>query len=105
MEAARANLATVGATNATVVEGALSAGAKAHGPFDVIVLEGAVDAVPEPLLKQLAEGGRLVVLLKRGAAAVAHIFVRSGDDVASRAEFNTTLPTLQVAKPVSEFVF
>ena len=103
--AARANLATVGATNATVVEGALSAGAKAHGPFDVIVLEGAVDAVPEPLLKQLAEGGRLVVLLKRGAAAVAHIFVRSGDDVASRAEFNTTLPTLQVAKPVSEFVF
>ena len=76
-------------------------------PFDVIVLEGAVDKVPAALLGQLAEGGRLVALQRQGATAVAHIYMRrSGrDDVASRAEFNTTLPPLPTAKRPSEFVF
>lgn len=103
--AARANLAALDLGNATVVEGALEAGAKAQGPYDVILVEGAVDAVPESLLSQLADGGRLVALQRQGTAAAAHIYVRSGGDVASRTEFNTTLPPLPVDKPMSEFVF
>ena len=102
---ARAQLAALGLGNVEVVEAPADAGARDRGPFDVIVLEGAVNDVPAPLLAQLADGGRLVALLRRGASAVAHLYVRSGDDVAGRPQFNTTLPPLPMAPRPSEFVF
>lgn len=103
--AARANLLVAGIDNVSVVEGPLEAGAGPHGPFDVILVEGALESIAEALLQQLADGGRLVALLREGSAASAHIYVRSGQDVAGRAEFNTTLPALPAVKSVSEFVF
>jgi protein-L-isoaspartate(D-aspartate) O-methyltransferase len=103
--AARQHLMALGFDNARVLDGPLAGGAPADGPFDVIIIEGAVEAVGEPLFAQLAEGGRLVAIIKRDAAAVAHLFVKSGRDVASRAEFNTTLPVLPAAKGPAEFVF
>ena len=102
---ARANLATLQLHGVTVVEGPIAAGAAHHGPFDVILLEGAVDEAPRHLFAQLAENGRLVVLQKQGAAAVAHLYVKSGTDVASRVEFNTTLPPLYATKAAPAFVF
>jgi protein-L-isoaspartate(D-aspartate) O-methyltransferase len=41
------------------VVGPLEAGAADHGPFDVIVIDGAVEEVPSALIDQLAPGGRL----------------------------------------------
>jgi protein-L-isoaspartate(D-aspartate) O-methyltransferase len=102
--AARANVAAIGLDNVRVIEAPVEAGAKADGPFDVIVLEGAVEEVPEALFEQLADGGRLVALVQRGAAA-AHIYVRSGSDIAGRPAFNTSLPPLPTAKRPSPFVF
>lgn len=48
------------ATGGDVFEGALSAGAASDAPYDVIVIDGAVEEVSAALLDQLAEGGRLV---------------------------------------------
>lgn len=73
--------------------------------FDVIVLEGTVDNVPQGLFKLLRDGGRLVAMMRRGPTAVAHVFVKSGDTVNSRAEFNTSLPPLTAVTPADEFVF
>src|SRR3569623_2321298 len=101
--AARSNLAAF--DNVTVMEGALDAGVQSEAPFDVILLEGAVDSVPKGHLDQLADGGRLVVLVRQGAAAAAHLFVRSGRDVAGRVEFNTNLPALPAGNRPAEFVF
>jgi protein-L-isoaspartate(D-aspartate) O-methyltransferase len=102
---ATANLAALGLGNATVTNAPLEAGAAGQGPFDVIVVEGAVEDVPPALFAELAEGGRLVALLRRGPAGVAHIFIKSGSEFASRAEFNTSIPPLATAKPAPEFVF
>jgi len=102
---ARTQLGALGLANVTVADAAPEAGANAHGPFDVIVLEGAVNEVPQALLDQLADGGRLVALVRRDAAAAAHIYVRSGNDVAGRPAFNATLPPLATAPRPSEFVF
>lgn len=101
---AKANLEALGVPNATIVEASLEQGAPGHGPFDAIVVEGVVDAVPEALYAQLADGGRLVVLIRRGATSVANVFVKSGEDVAGRPEFNASLPPL--ADPdIDEFIF
>ena len=53
--------------NVEVVTGALPDGWPAGAPYDVILVNGAAEVVPERLLRQLAEGGRLVVVVGPGA--------------------------------------
>lgn len=103
VELAAANLSSLGIANAKVVEGSHDSAPK--GSFDVIVLEGAVTSVPEPFFASLAEGGRLVALLQTGVTAVAHLFVKTGKTVTSRAEFNANLPPLEAPRPREDFVF
>ena len=51
----------------TMVEGALDAGHKAGAPYDIILIDGAVEFIPDALIKQLGEGGRLgAALIERG---------------------------------------
>ena len=94
-----------GATNVTVVQGGLTEGVKARAPFDAIFIEGAVEAVPEQLLAQLAEGGRLVAILNSGAQGRAHLFVREKGRVGSRADFDAAVPVLGGFRKVVGFVF
>lgn len=102
---AKKALSAAGVGNAEiVVSGFDDVEAHAHG-FDVIVLEGTVDEVPRGLFKLLRDGGRLVAMIRRGPTAVANVFVRTGDSVNSRAEFNTSLPPLTAVKKTDEFVF
>lgn len=104
-KAASGNLASLGVANASIVENDLDKGAPEQGPYDAIVLEGAVAEVPEAILHQLKEGGRLVALIRTGATAVASVYVRVGEEFAPRTEFNTTLPPLQRTSPPDTFVF
>jgi protein-L-isoaspartate(D-aspartate) O-methyltransferase len=75
------------------------------GPYDAIILEGAVRAVPSGLLAQLKPKGRLVALIAvPGKVPVVHLYARSGDHVAASAAFDGRLPPLmQAADP--GFVF
>ncbi|QBM75907.1 protein-L-isoaspartate O-methyltransferase [Sphingomonas sp. AAP5] len=58
--AAAARTALADATNVTVVEGPLEAGHAAGAPYDVLVIDGAVEAVSDVLVAQVAIGGRVV---------------------------------------------
>ncbi|WP_010187003.1 protein-L-isoaspartate O-methyltransferase family protein [Sphingomonas sp. PAMC 26605] len=58
--AAAARTALAGVTNVTVIEGPLEAGHEAGAPYDVLVIDGAVEAVSDALIAQLAIGGRAV---------------------------------------------
>lgn len=50
-----------------VVKGKLEAGHKAGAPYDQILIDGAVEEVPDAIVDQLAEGGRLgTALTDRG---------------------------------------
>ncbi len=57
---ARTNLAELGVTNATVVDGALAGGWPQGAPYDVLFFDGAVEQVPPALLGQLKDGGRVI---------------------------------------------
>ena len=105
--AARANLASLGIDNITVIEAPLEEGARAHAPFDVILIEGAVAEVPQALFAQLAdEEGRLVALIDCGGhLGVAHLYGRVGRDVAGRAVFDTNIPDLPTPAGPTAFVF
>lgn len=54
-------LATLGYTEVRCLEGDGYYGWEEHAPFDAIVVTAAPDHLPQPLVSQLAEGGRLVV--------------------------------------------
>ena len=100
---ASANLAALGLTNASVIAGDIARLGKAR--FDVIIVQGALDSVPEAFTAALADGGRLVALIRAGGVSVAHVFVKSGGQVTARAEFDAVLPPLMASQRDEEFVF
>ncbi len=55
-----ARTALDGTANVTVVEGALEHGHPADAPYDVLIVDGAVEDVPMTLVTQLVDGGRIV---------------------------------------------
>jgi protein-L-isoaspartate(D-aspartate) O-methyltransferase len=98
-------LAAVGAQTVKVVTGSLVTGWPASAPYDVIVLNGATEVAPEPLLAQLDEGGRLVAVLGRAPIGAGTVYRRSGGRASAYAEFDSVAPLLPgFAKP-AEFVF
>jgi protein-L-isoaspartate(D-aspartate) O-methyltransferase len=83
-----------GVDNAIVVTGALAAGAVKHAPYDVITIEGGVETVPETLLAQLKDGGRIGAIFMEGAVGTVKVGYKAGDRVSWRAVFNATAPLL-----------
>jgi protein-L-isoaspartate(D-aspartate) O-methyltransferase len=104
-ESARATLAKLDVGNVTVVEGALEDGYPQNAPYDVILLGGAVDEVPEALFGQLVEGGRVVAVIGEGNAGIARICVKEGGVVSCRRAFNAAIRPLPGFRrtPVFEF--
>ena len=62
-EGARDRLATLGYTNVTVIVGDGFAGVPERAPFDRIIVTAAAEKVPDTLVEQLAEGGKMVLPL------------------------------------------
>ncbi len=93
-DAAERGFAAYAAQNVTVVRGPLAAGAPAHGPFDVILLQGAAEEVPACLLDQMTEGGRIGAVFMEGALGSCRIGHRHDGRVAWRFAFNAGAPVL-----------
>jgi protein-L-isoaspartate(D-aspartate) O-methyltransferase len=103
---ASAALASLGVDNVAVVTGTLSAGDAVHGPYDVIILEGQVPAVPPVILAQLAEGGRLLAVVDDGdGPGRATLFGRFGGTLSHRIVFDATAPRLPGFTAASGFIF
>lgn len=87
-----------------VVQGGLIEGVKGQAPFDVIFVNGALEQVPETLLSQLAEGGRLVTVIKDGQSR-AWLFLKQNGQVGKRPDFDADVPLLAGFKKAMGFVF
>lgn len=89
-------LGRLGADNVEVVVGPLAAGAPADvpGPFDVILIEGAVEEVPAAILASLAPGGRIGALFAEGALGTARIGHEADGQVHWRWSFNAGAPVI-----------
>lgn len=101
---ARMNLQHV--ANVRIVEGDLEAGVRADAPFDVIVLEGRVANVPQALLDQLADGGRLIGVIGETEMAKACVYTSTGGTIATRDMFDASVAALPgFVKKRPAFVF
>lgn len=87
-------LAETGAHNVAVVTGTLADGAPEHGPYDAMILQGAIQTLPAPLAAQLKDGGRVVALFEEGRLGVCRIGIKSGETISWRHGFNAGAPVL-----------
>jgi protein-L-isoaspartate(D-aspartate) O-methyltransferase len=103
---AGATLTDLGIETATVVVGRLREGWPAQAPYDVIVFSGAVSAVPPAIMEQLAEGGRMVVVIagEKGIGC-GTLFLRQGGTVSGRPMFDAAIPLLPEFAPEPTFRF
>jgi protein-L-isoaspartate(D-aspartate) O-methyltransferase len=91
---AEKTLSQEGVDNAAVVTGPLAAGCAKHGPYDVITLQGAIEVLPDALVAQLKEGGRIGCVFMEGALGVARIGYKVDGVITWRFVFNAAAPVL-----------
>ncbi|WP_375687259.1 protein-L-isoaspartate O-methyltransferase [Pseudooceanicola sp. LIPI14-2-Ac024] len=84
----------INADNVVLHEAALTEGAAEHGPYDVIVIEGGVAQLPDALLDQLKDGGRIACLFMEGALGVVRVGYKIDGHVSWRFAFNASAPVL-----------
>ena len=103
------NASALGLETIRTVTGPLAQGAAGEGPFDVILVNGAVEEGLETLFTQLAPGGRLLCVMRApgqvGRSAKAMRFDRVGTDVSSRFLFDAAAPLLEGFLRKPQFVF
>jgi protein-L-isoaspartate(D-aspartate) O-methyltransferase len=92
--------------NAVVIEGRLADGYPKQAPYNVILINGAVGQVPANITDQLADGGRLVTVVKDSQAmGRAVLMQRTGESVSSRVLFDAAVPLLPEFRVEPGFVF
>lgn len=93
---ARAALDRLGIQNAALLVGDGTIGWKKYAPFDVIVVSAASPAVPQPLIDQLAEGGRMLIPVGDRSRQTLILVRRKGGQILQEPEHSrvTFVPLL-----------
>jgi len=103
---ARRILTELEADNTAIVKGPLTEGYAKQAPYNVILLNGAVAEVPYAIREQLADGGRLVAVIRDSAGiGRATLMQRTGDVVSGRVLFDAAVPLLPGFERPPAFVF
>jgi protein-L-isoaspartate(D-aspartate) O-methyltransferase len=102
---AKAALAANGAASVEVVCGPLAAGWPAAAPYDLILLNGATEIVPEALGRQLKPDGRLACMFGRGPVAKGTMFRLAEGRLVGRSIFDAGAPLLPGFSAPPAFVF
>ncbi len=86
--------------------GSINEGWQDKGNFDVIVLNGSVQSIPEGMLENLNPGGRLFAVIGDEPAMSATLISRNVDgSVFEEVLFETSLPRLSAAEQKEVFIF
>ncbi|MCX7297484.1 MAG: protein-L-isoaspartate O-methyltransferase [Hyphomicrobiales bacterium] len=103
VQAARAALASQ--PNVIVAKGPLVEGWERGGAFDAILVDGAIEVLPDAFRRQLKEGGRLACVLGGAPQASARLYRRSGDELGGRAIFDAAAAPLPGFAKTPVFAF
>lgn len=103
---AQANLARAGVTNVAVEQGNGAEGWANGAPFDVIVISGGLEFLPEAFLKQVKVGGRIAAFIGEAPAMSAQVITRVSETAYDTVKvFETSVKMLSGAPHASRFTF
>jgi protein-L-isoaspartate(D-aspartate) O-methyltransferase len=91
--------------NAELALETLNEGLRAKAPYDVIFLNGAVERAPDNLIEQLSNRGRLVCVVRDGAAGHARMYLKDEGAISERSTFDADLPVLPGFERARSFAF
>lgn len=108
--ALKTNLSAIGISSVRVVAGPLTEGVKSEAPFDVILVNGAVESHLDSLFQQLRSGGRLLTIVRKPTApgyGASHAvrFESQAGRISSCFLFDADVPVLDEFRKEAEFVF
>lgn len=98
-------LKSLGVANVTIAHGPLETGWPGLAPYDVILVNGAVEVEPHGLLGQLKEGGRLVTVRGAGPDGKAILYRKDRGEIGSRTLFDAAAPVLSSFMRAPAFTF
>ena len=105
-KSAEAALTVAEADNVVVAQGPLADGWPKQAPYDVIVFDGSVEQIPDAIIGQLADSGRLVVAVTGpNGVADATVIRKAGALLAADRLFDANIPLLPGFERAREFVF
>lgn len=91
--------------NAAVIDRNLTKGCPGQGPFNVIMIAGGVEEIPETLKAQLVDGGRLVTVKVDRGVGRGFVLTRSGNKFGGREVFDAQVPVLPGFRRKKTFEF
>ena len=80
--------------NALVVTGPLTQGSAKHAPYDVITVQGAIEILPDALVAQLKDCGRIGAIFMDGALGTVKVGFKMDGQLTWRPVFNAAAPLL-----------
>ena len=89
--------------NAAVIAGPLSEGAPKSGPYDTIMIQGAVEEIPQAITDQLREGGHIGAIFAEGALGVVRVGHKIDGQISWRFSFNAGAPLIADFRKTSAF--
>lgn len=93
-EEAEALLVRQNVDNAIVIRAPLAEGSARHSPYDVIIIEGGIEFVPDAIIDQLKDGGRIFGLFGSERVCRGRLGKKVGDRIHWRNEFDAGVPVL-----------
>jgi protein-L-isoaspartate(D-aspartate) O-methyltransferase len=96
-------LSDAGADNVVIETADLAVGAPQHGPYDVVVLQGAVQEIPAAILDQVKDGGRICAIFIDGTLGIVRIGYKVKGKMSWRMVFNATAPVLPGFEAQNDF--
>ena len=95
----------LGLDNVISVTGPLEKGWVKEAPYDAIFIDGAVEILPDVILDQMADGGRLTAIVQENGVGRATRFLKSGAARSGRVLFDAKAPILPNFELPQNFVF
>jgi protein-L-isoaspartate(D-aspartate) O-methyltransferase len=99
-------LNALGIDNAVAVTGNMAEGYARQAPYNVILFSGSIGEVPEAIIAQLSDGGRLVAVIRdKSGLGRATLLQRTGEAISRRHLFDASTPILSGFECDDRFVF
>ena len=102
---AESGLKKSGINNVAIIKKKINDNCLDQGPFNAIIIEGAIDYIPEQFFDQLENYGRLFALINKEDVANATLFVKNENSISSRFLFSCDAPKLDFFKKKNNFSF
>ena len=91
--------------NVVFIKNEIVKGYHEQSPFNVIIIEGAVQKIPKNIIDQLDEEGRLFAIVHEEELCSAKLFKKNGHSISEQKLFNCTIPVLSMFMKKNSFSF